>query len=78
MSTRYIEPARFSLVRGKAYLNLYQFGDRLVNHYFCRNCGIYVFHDATTRPGYFRVNLGCVEGVDPLSLEISLVDGKRF
>jgi hypothetical protein len=24
----------------------------------------------------YRVNLGCVEGLDPLALDVSLIDGK--
>ena len=26
----------------------------------------------------YRVNLGCVEGLDPLALEISIIDGKAL
>jgi hypothetical protein len=79
MSTRYYEPGEFELVQGKDALSLYQFGDRMVNHYFCKRCGIYPFHDGTgDYEGRYRVNLGCVEGVDVLQLPIKLVDGRSF
>lgn len=44
----------------------------------CKTCGIFTFGELTEKPGHFRVNLGCVEGVDPLGLEITLIDGKSF
>jgi hypothetical protein len=49
-----------------------------VNHCFCTRCGIYTFHDTTERPGHVRVNLGCVTGVDPRTLAITLIDGQCF
>jgi hypothetical protein len=27
---------------------------------------------------HLRVHLGCVEGIDPMALEIRLIDGKSF
>jgi hypothetical protein len=43
-----------------------------------RSCGVYPFHDATVRPGEYRVNLGCIEGIDPLSLPIETIDGRAL
>ena len=78
MSTRYYPPADFEWLAGAEAVSVHRFGDRLVNHYFCRTCGIHPFHDASTNPGHFRVNLGCVEGLDCLALPIDLLDGKSF
>jgi hypothetical protein len=78
MSVRYIPRADFSELEGLDALSRYRFGDGVVNHYFCRTCGIYPFHDATVRPGEYRVNLGCIEGLDPLSLEIGVIDGRAL
>ena len=75
MSSRYFPPEDFELLEGKEHLTIYQFGDRLVNHAFCHRCGIYPFHDGTERPGHYRINLGCVDGLDPLALELTLIDG---
>jgi hypothetical protein len=77
MSVPYFTPDEIQ-VEGLDALTLYIWGDRMVNHWFCRTCGIYPFHDGTERPGHYRVNLGCVEGVDPLALAIELVDGRSF
>jgi hypothetical protein len=46
---------------------------------FCKTCGIftYIGDGENTEDGY-RVNLGCVEGLDPLALEVSIIDGKAL
>jgi hypothetical protein len=78
MSTEYFAPEAFQLLQGADVLEIYRWGDRLVNHYFCRRCGIHAFHDATEKPGHYRVNLGCVAELDPLALKIDLIDGRSF
>jgi hypothetical protein len=78
MSSHYFPPEQFELLWGREALSLYQFGDRLVNHWFCKTCGVYPFHDATEKPGHYRVNLGCLQGVDPLAVKVSVVDGRSF
>jgi hypothetical protein len=78
MSTRYFAPSEFELLDGGDALAFYRWGDQMVNHCFCRHCGVYPFHDATTQPGHYRVNLGCIDGLDPLTLEISLLDGRSL
>ncbi len=78
MSSRYYGSGEFELVSGAEALSVYRFGDRVVNHAFCMHCGVYPFHDATVKPGQYRVNLGCLEGVDPLALRIDVIDGRSF
>ena len=78
MSSRYVPREDFELLEGLEHLALYRFGDRVVNHWFCRTCGVHPFADNTVRPGEYRVNLGCLEGVDPFALEIEVIDGRSF
>jgi hypothetical protein len=59
-------------------LGLYQFGDKIAKHYFCKTCGIHPFLETFRMPGHFRVNLGCVDGVDTDKVEIDLFDGKNL
>src|SRR5689334_3176293 len=85
MSTRYIEQADFELLAGDAAFAVYRFGDRSVDHAFCRVCGVAPFTEVVAvpagyagpaRPGDRRINLGCVDGLDALTLPIDLVDGR--
>jgi len=78
MSVPYFAPADFEELEGLDRLAVYRFGDRVVNHYFCKTCGIHPFHDVTLNPGHFRVNLGCIEGLDTFAIRVELVDGRSF
>jgi len=86
MSSGYFSPAAFQL-DGKEALAVYQFGDKAVYHYFCKSCGISPFNEVASLPptyqgrarvGDRRVNLGCIDGLDPLALKIDLIDGRSF
>ena len=59
-------------------LSCYQFGNKVAKHYYCNQCGNYTFHETMRKPGYFRVNLGCVEGIDSFELEREVFDGKEL
>ncbi len=76
MSSKYIPASDFTPHANASDLADYRWGDRDVNHLFCKTCGIYPYHGDATM-GY-RVNLGCVEGLDPLALEISIIDGRAM
>ena len=86
MSSRYFSPAAFELA-GTESLSVYQFGDKAVYHYFCKTCGISPFNEVASLPptyqgrakvGDRRVNLGCIDSLDPLALKIDLIDGRSF
>jgi hypothetical protein len=58
-----------------------------MSHYFCTNCGICPFSAVANLPlsyegrakiGARRVNLGCVDGLNALELDITLIDGKSL
>ena len=78
MSSVYYPPDAFARFEGLASLTFYQWGDHDMRSYFCPTCGVFVFAEVTAKPGHRRINLGCVEGVDPPALAISLVDGRSF
>ncbi len=70
-----VAPEDFKLTAGEDQLGLYQFNTRTARHYFCKVCAIYTFHNPRTNPAIYRVNVGCLEGVDPLALEVRVNDG---
>ncbi len=78
MSTEVIAPEQLQIDAKPGVLGLYQFGEKTAKHYFCKECGIYPFHETARFPGHFRVNLGCIEGLDPLQLEVETFDGKHL
>lgn len=59
-------------------LGLYQFDSRIAKHYFCRRCGIYTHNEMARKPGYCRVNLGCIKGLDTSDFEVTVFDGKNL
>jgi hypothetical protein len=70
-----IEREDLTILAGEDSLTLYQFNTRVAKHYFCKHCGIYPFHQTRKDPKRWRVNLGCLEGVDVYALEASVADG---
>jgi len=68
----------FRLLSGEEFLSLYQFNTGVAKHYFCKVCGIYTFHRPRVAPDLYGVNVGCLEGVDPLSLQTGLIDGEAY
>lgn len=76
MSSEYIPAGDFQPHSNLADLSDYRWNDRMVNHLFCKTCGIYPYH-GDSEYGY-RVNLGCVEVIDALSLDIKVLDGRSM
>lgn len=76
MSSQYIPAMDFRPHSNLDDLIDYRWNDQVVNHLFCKTCGIYPYH-GDSEYGY-RVNLGCVEGIDPFALEIGIIDGRSM
>ncbi len=53
----------------------YQFGTEVARHYFCNTCGIFTHVETRLNPGCFRVNLGCIDGLEVFELPVELFDG---
>lgn len=78
MSVETVAPEQVQIEAQEGQLGLYQFGKMTAKHYFCRTCGVYTFHETARQPGFYRFNLGCIDGVDPLPAEIELFDGENL
>jgi hypothetical protein len=59
-----------TVLEGYAMLGLYQWNTRVAKHYFCRQCGIYVFHRKRSAPEYYGVNVFCLENFDRASVPL--------
>jgi hypothetical protein len=76
VSSQYIPATDFEPHADMDCLSDYRWNDRVVNHIFCKTCGIYPYH-GNAEFGY-RVNLGCVEGIDVMALPIEIIDGRAM
>jgi hypothetical protein len=66
------------LVAGEEMLQLYEWNTRKAKHYFCRRCGIYVFHRKRAAPDHFGVNIFCLHDFDSKSLPVRATDGANM
>jgi hypothetical protein len=77
MSMQVIPEDKLDITASENALGLYQFGQKTAKHFFCKQCGIYPFHETARAPGHYRVNLGCIEGIDTFALQADVFDGKH-
>ncbi len=63
---------------GKSMLTLYQWNTRRAEHYFCRQCGIYVFHRKRSAPDHFGVNVFCLDDFDVRSIPVRATEGANM
>lgn len=73
-----IEEADFELQTPIEDLSLYTFNKHIAKHYFCPNCGIHTFNRPRSVPDLWAVNVRCLQGVDPDSLEPRQVFGSKL
>jgi hypothetical protein len=73
--------ADFKLLSGEADLTDYQFNKKAIHHLFCATCGIQPFARGK-RPSdsadVVAINVRCLAGVEPDTLEVKTVDGRKF
>ncbi len=66
----------FRITGGQDALHLYRWNSGVAQHYFCGNCGIYVYNQRRSNPALLSVNACCIEGLDCEALPMRQVDGK--
>ncbi len=72
-----VRVGQLRILCGSDRLTLYRWNTGTARHYFCSQCGIYTHHQRRRDPLQIGVNVGCLEGVDPIEFETSEVrDGK--
>ncbi len=77
LSPGYIPAADFTPHDNPSDLGVYLWNERVLTNYFCRTCGIFTYiGDGENAKDGYRVNLGCVEGIEVLALDVTIIDGK--
>ena len=66
------------VIEGETFLTLYQWNTLRAKHYFCSQCGIYVFHRKRAMPDHFGINVFCLQGFDMTSVVIRATDGANM
>ena len=67
-----------TVTQGEELLTLYEWNTRRAKHYFCRICGLYVFHRKRAAPDHFGVNIFCLDDFDSSALPVRATSAKRF
>ena len=78
LSTFTLAPDQIAISAEPDAQQTYQFGTMTARHHFCGTCGIHTFVQTRLKPGHYRVNLGCVEGIDAFRLPETIFDGKSL
>jgi hypothetical protein len=77
LSPGYIPQADFTPHDNPDDLGCYLWNERVLGNFFCKTCGVFTYiADGEGGKDGYRVNLGCVEGLDTLALEVKIIDGK--
>ncbi|MBI4836058.1 MAG: GFA family protein [Candidatus Abawacabacteria bacterium] len=76
----FVPEEKFSLISGEDVLTDYQFGKRVIHHYFCSLCGILSFGAGSDAEGkkMRAINVRCLDDIDLDQISIHHFDGKSL
>ena len=74
---RFVPASSFKLLSGEDSLTEYRFNSKVINHLFCKVCGIKSFAAGKGPNGETRaINVRCLDDVDVQQIPTRHVDGK--
>lgn len=73
-----VPPEKFTLIKGENQLTTYTFNTHTARHTFCSICGIHSFYHPRSHPGWFDVNIHCLDDVGLSHFEITEFDGANW
>ena len=76
----FVPRPQFRLLTPREALATYRFHKRVIDHHFCPHCGIAPFSEGSDRAGapIAAINVRCLDGVEPATLEIKRIDGRSL
>jgi hypothetical protein len=76
----FVPSSQFTLRSGEANLTEYQFNKKIIQHLFCKTCGVQPLARGKMPDGspMVAVNVRCLEGVDPKALHPMPLDGRNM
>jgi hypothetical protein len=73
-----VPQSALTVLEGEEMLTLYQWNTRRAQHYFCKRCGIYVFHRKRAAPDHFGVNSFCLENFARAQVPVRATEGANM
>jgi hypothetical protein len=74
----FVSASAFTLTQGEDNLTSYKFNKHVIDHLFCRTCGIKSFARGSGPNGpTAAINVRCLDDVDLKELKVSDFDGKN-
>ena len=67
----------FRLLSGQDNLTSYKFGKKVIDHVFCKTCGVESFSSSDAYPK-MMINVRCLDNVDLDSLKINKYNGRTL
>lgn len=68
---------QFKLISGENKLQSYRFNKKLIDHLFCKTCGVQAFGKGAGKNGpTVSINVRCLDGVELSELTLTPYDGK--
>src|SRR5450631_4436331 len=72
---------KFELISGADDLTTFEFNKHVIQHKFCKSCGIESFamgRNPKTGEPMVAINVRCLDNIDVGTLSVKSVDGKNF
>lgn len=75
-----IPPEHFRLLSGQDSLTLYQAGNKIAKHWFCKACGIHPFSNPRAAPEMYTINIRCLDAYwnEIENIKVKLFDGQNW
>jgi len=76
----FVEVDKFKLLSGADNLTTYHFNKHLIDHTFCKTCGVESFAKGEDGKGHtmYMVNLNCLEDFDITAIKVNDFDGRSI